>query len=559
MLKPKTKYTGTDTGLSKRALALRQIAVKQGGYFTASQARSLGYVRQDQFYHVRARNWTRLGWGLYRLPGYANEMQTDLIRWCLWSRNQDGRPQAVISHESALEYHRRSGRPGVPSVKAGSSSCKVHLTVPPVFRKALPEEIQVHRDRLLSEEVEDHGAFRVTTLDRTLRDLRLQGQALVSTDQTLPSEEKRRWHVSGLNQVSVYAALRTDQERQMWQEVLDSFLKDSPFFEIKTCFDGDNESAALTSDLCFSSPIFFAKNQARWSELDDHFTRGGAIVETELCDGIWEVGKLNGRLSGLPVLRATPVILANLEVLAKYRIRPEDLREPVDIFRIGAAIEEQSQGVVRGCGFWSVTQHASPYGVEFRRADRRIQFDEGRMRTFFSATKPFVKPHHFVDMYRDRLPLFLTGNQVFYHTFLYMHDELKARVGATPIQAVPWALAPEGFVCESAFMGQINRNTRFPEETRELLAYFVSAAAQRIFARCAPHWLSVRRDVLREQQAASPFPPGSVVYGFNPRNYPIQMDPELFEQYCLKLNSEAARFFLNRQSLDQTIEKLRWL
>ncbi len=84
-----------------------------------------------------------------------------LIRWSLWSRNQEGVPQAVISHETALTVHDLSDV--MPAV--------VHLTVPPGFRKRTPAGCVLHQANLSPTDSAQHIGFRVTTPLRTLMDV----------------------------------------------------------------------------------------------------------------------------------------------------------------------------------------------------------------------------------------------------------------------------------------------------------------------------------------------------------------------------------------------------
>src|SRR5438105_4653805 len=137
------------------------VAVEQGGYFTAKQAREAGYAYPHLDYHVSRANFTRVGHGLYRLPELPPAEQDDLIRLALWSRNREDQPQAVVSHESALVLHELSEL--LPA--------QIHLTVPPGFRKNAPEGCVLHRDALPPSDVEERQGFRVTSPLRTLLDV----------------------------------------------------------------------------------------------------------------------------------------------------------------------------------------------------------------------------------------------------------------------------------------------------------------------------------------------------------------------------------------------------
>jgi predicted transcriptional regulator of viral defense system len=146
------------------AQALRELyaaAALQGGYFTAKQAAVAGYRKQHLNYHAQSGNFERVGRGLYRLPNLPASEHDDLIRWSLWSRGRDDRPQAVVSHETALRIHDLGDV--LPE--------QVHLTVPPGFRKACPKGCVLHRARLGESDLEQHDGFQVTTPLRTLLDV----------------------------------------------------------------------------------------------------------------------------------------------------------------------------------------------------------------------------------------------------------------------------------------------------------------------------------------------------------------------------------------------------
>jgi predicted transcriptional regulator of viral defense system len=144
----------------KSLSALYATATKQGGYFTAKQAAAAGYDYPHLVYHVHAGNFERVGQGLYRLPTIPFDEHDDLIRFSLWSRDREDHSQAVVSHSSALFLHELSDI--LPT--------KVHLTVPPPFRKTAPHGCQLHKARLDDADVEMREGFALTTPMRTLLD-----------------------------------------------------------------------------------------------------------------------------------------------------------------------------------------------------------------------------------------------------------------------------------------------------------------------------------------------------------------------------------------------------
>ncbi len=143
------------------ARKLYEIAVGQGGYFTAAQAREAGYGYRQQHFHVSRTTWLRIDRGLFRLRDFPSVEREDLIRWSLWSRNQKGVPQAVVSHDTALTVH------GLSDLMPA----QVHLTVPQRFRKKIPPGCVLHRGDLSPEDTERRVGYRVTTPLRTLVDV----------------------------------------------------------------------------------------------------------------------------------------------------------------------------------------------------------------------------------------------------------------------------------------------------------------------------------------------------------------------------------------------------
>ena len=134
---------------------LFNLASEQAGYFTAAQARALGYSYQAQAHHVAAGNWLRIQRGLFRLTEWIPEVHDDLVRWSLWSRDR-----GVVSHETALAVH------GIGEFE----SARVHLTVPAEFAMR-DEAVVLHHADLNADDVQDRTGFRVTTPARSLIDI----------------------------------------------------------------------------------------------------------------------------------------------------------------------------------------------------------------------------------------------------------------------------------------------------------------------------------------------------------------------------------------------------
>lgn len=141
---------------STRRDRLYALAESQGGYFTAADAKALGFLYPYQHFHVKTGNWIRVDRGIFRLKHFPSVEHEDLIRWWLWSRKQ-----GAISHESAAAVYQLGDLlPG-----------KVHLTVPRGFRKKATRSVVLHKADLGERDTEMREGFRVTTALRTVIDL----------------------------------------------------------------------------------------------------------------------------------------------------------------------------------------------------------------------------------------------------------------------------------------------------------------------------------------------------------------------------------------------------
>ena len=134
---------------------LETIAYRQAGYFSAAQARDVGYTYQAQKHHIDRGNWVRVDRGLSRLQGWPPGADDQYVRWSIWSGGR-----GVVSHESALRVH------GLSDVDPAS----IHLTVPAGFRAVDPLVI-AHHEELDDAEVEERQGWRVTAPVRTLVDV----------------------------------------------------------------------------------------------------------------------------------------------------------------------------------------------------------------------------------------------------------------------------------------------------------------------------------------------------------------------------------------------------
>ena len=134
---------------------LVEIAGAQAGYFTAAQGLEAGYSYSAQRYHVHRGNWIQVDRALLRLRDWPVVEHEDLVRWTLWSGDA-----AVVSHETALALHDLGD----------ANPARVHLTVPPAFRKRAPGVV-LHPGSVPAGDLEWWEGFRVSTPIRAVLDV----------------------------------------------------------------------------------------------------------------------------------------------------------------------------------------------------------------------------------------------------------------------------------------------------------------------------------------------------------------------------------------------------
>jgi predicted transcriptional regulator of viral defense system len=154
---------------------LFNLAAEQAGYFTAAQAKTLGYSYQAQAHHVAAGNWLRIDRGLFRLIEWIPVVHDEFSRWTLWSRGA-----AVVSHESALAVHE------VGEFESGY----VHLTVPPGFRLR-NSAVVLHHANLADIDIVQRTGYRVTSVVRSIVDVAATGVDAAQLSRAIQEAKER--------------------------------------------------------------------------------------------------------------------------------------------------------------------------------------------------------------------------------------------------------------------------------------------------------------------------------------------------------------------------------
>lgn len=136
-----------------------QVAEQQAGYFTSQQALAAGYTQPLLAYHTRTCRFSRIKRGIYRLSLFPEVPFADLfVAWL--QTGQD----SVISHDSALVVYGLSDI--LPS--------RIHVTMARTASRRRTD-LQLHTNRLTSDEITRREGLPVTTVPRTLADVITSG------------------------------------------------------------------------------------------------------------------------------------------------------------------------------------------------------------------------------------------------------------------------------------------------------------------------------------------------------------------------------------------------
>lgn len=171
---------------------LTALAREQAGYFTARQAREIGYSHQAQKYHADHGNWEKVDRGIYRLPNWPVGPHDDFVLWSLWAKGK-----GVVSHDSAVSARDLGD----------INPARVHITVPRNFRPK-HTAVVLHHQELPEQDVESGEGFRITTVTRAVIDVASVG---LDTDQ-----------LSRIVRDAIRQGQTTEQQLRQRAEVIDA-------------------------------------------------------------------------------------------------------------------------------------------------------------------------------------------------------------------------------------------------------------------------------------------------------------------------------------------------
>lgn len=196
--------TGKRPSRRDKLQRLFELASTQAGYFTAAQARSLGYSARSLQHHVGAGHVDRVSRGFYRLIGVPADPHEDIV--AAWVKHA---PRgAVASHDTALalydlaptrshEIHLTLPREQRPRTRDSGTGARLHTTIVPLRRDEIATRFGLHVTspaRTLAD-VADIGADPSVVMEATGRAL---ASGLVSTNELRRAVRRRSARVRDL-------------------------------------------------------------------------------------------------------------------------------------------------------------------------------------------------------------------------------------------------------------------------------------------------------------------------------------------------------------------------
>jgi predicted transcriptional regulator of viral defense system len=186
---------------------LYEIAENQAGYFTASQARDVGFSWERLSSNAKKGLFLRVARGVYRLSRFPGSAFEDLfVAWLRTGRN------AVISHESALSVY------GLTDVLPGIS----HVIVPRTASRRR-KGIRQHTNQLAPDEITRREGLPVTTVARTIADVSVSGLAEEQIQQAIRESLQRG--LTSQNELLRHANRRGGRAKRIIQTALSEEMK----------------------------------------------------------------------------------------------------------------------------------------------------------------------------------------------------------------------------------------------------------------------------------------------------------------------------------------------
>lgn len=343
---------------------------------------------------------------------------------------------------------------------------------------------------------------------------------------------------------------------KFWYKIINAFTDKYPFVEVEASAINDNSSESVKDapcDILLHKTYELNLNHKNFLPIDFSIMHECEFNQDDLCSGILDSCKVNDELLGIPVLRNTAITYVNKDIMNRYGISETSINKSFDIFRQGDIIERESGGNIFGVRYMNFIYHSMTEGILLERKNDKYVFDSTKMKHFLETIKPFIKKHHFKIDALLQTEAFIKGDYLFFPDFSSSYPYMQQ--SKDRLEAIHIPKPSDGISSEWMYLGSISKKTENIFEAHLFLSYLCGRDAQMMFNENAPHWLSVRKDMLDLQRQNSVFPENTVDYDFDIRSYYTQTNSKTWEA-TFKAHIEVAKYFLTLRSLENTIESL---
>ena len=332
--------------------------------------------------------------------------------------------------------------------------------------------------------------------------------------------------------------------RRLWEEVVRGFMDEYPFITVEPDFGPFEEDSPTDVALISTHAAYYMEPGLR--PFDEALLGRHGFDFAQLCSGVRDAMLLGGRLMYLPIMRIPSAVLCNQTLLGRFGLSAAAMDGPRKILEASSLVEAGSQGAVHGMVYRCYHWHGCHYGVSIAERDGMLELDWGRLEGMLADVKAFVKK----GLHNRGLNLpkmFSDGKLAFIHDY---RAPFGVGNGGQDFAEVADALAPGGFAPEATLASVVGKSCKHAEEAQLFSLYLASHAVQRRLAETVTGWKAVRKDALDPGRDAPwmTFDPRSY-YSFKSRRVACDFGP--------MINAEAAKFLLNLQDLDVTINNLK--
>lgn len=329
------------------------------------------------------------------------------------------------------------------------------------------------------------------------------------------------------------------EERHTWEKVFQLFTEMYPYIHIEP----EYFSAAGKVDVEISTiQDFFRKRELYQPIRQDEFSSFGYPVEDicDHCEKLQDDGAHGIMFS--PVFRIPSVLLVNQTLVDQFGVDPAIFSDCGTLFQQAEEIERSKKIAV--LNYWGYHWHGCYYGLKIEERDGICELDWDLLSEMFQDFKKFSSCGNMFNS--SRTTLFQERKMLSVYT--YNHQKEYILPGAELRIVNP--CKPGGFPPESIICAGVTANSGYAFEAKLFASFLARAEAQRILQNDFSEWISVNKQVLRENGRENDC-------SMDLRPYYSIFSKHIFFKFGPLLNVSVARYCLGLQTWEQVLRTLK--